>query len=156
MLLKIAETSIQTSMELNRYRFVSAWLFFFFCQLIFLFLIFLPLPGCCCSGSRPGGSCCRPGGCTGCSPQTRGWKAIADGRQMRQNTNEKWFTNKRKRDKHKQVRGEKGTRLRSLTSRRPHEVNVDERVTSTSNTSAKTKSITSFYIHVLNCNIHTH
>lgn len=52
--------------------------------------------------SLPVGGCCRPDGCKGCSPQTLGWKAFADGRQMRQNTNEKWLTHKRrKRDKHK-------------------------------------------------------
>lgn len=52
--------------------------------------------------SLPVGGCCRPDGCKGCSPQTLGWKAFADGRQMRQNTNEKWLTNKRrKRDKQK-------------------------------------------------------
>lgn len=52
--------------------------------------------------SLPAGGCCRPDGCKGCSPQTPGWKAFADGRQMRQNTNEKWLTNKRrKRDKQK-------------------------------------------------------
>lgn len=33
--------------------------------------IFIPLPGCWCSGSLPACSCCRRGGCTGCSPQTQ-------------------------------------------------------------------------------------
>lgn len=39
--------------------------------LIYSILIFIPLPDCCCFGSLPVCSCCRQGGCMGCSPQTR-------------------------------------------------------------------------------------
>lgn len=33
--------------------------------------IFIPLPGCWCSGSLPAGSCYRRGDCTGCIPRTQ-------------------------------------------------------------------------------------
>lgn len=67
--------------------------------------------------SLPAGGCCRPDGCKGCSPQTLGWKAFADGRQMRQNTNEKWLTNKRrKRDKHKKVKRKKQKGVENMSN----------------------------------------
>lgn len=42
-----------------------------FTQRVYSMLTFIPLPDCCCFGSLPVCSCCRPDGCMGCTPQTR-------------------------------------------------------------------------------------
>lgn len=64
-------------------------------HLIYSILIFIPLPDCCCFGSLPVCSCCRQGGCMGCTPQTRYCWAFADGNKWDRNTNEKWYKRRR-------------------------------------------------------------
>lgn len=75
-------------------------------------LIFIPLPDCCCFGSLPVCSCCRPDGCMGCTPQTRWCWAFADGNKWDRNTNEKW-PKRRRGESPRQRKNNKETNERS-------------------------------------------